>query len=117
MAKKKQTPSEHGRLSWDGRLWDRSGQVFECSEVELTRNEAEALLNASDVQVAISWCNTALRWLGPHERRRVWLNELAPNFHDTPGWKPPADAPGQLPFHAEIWRSGGKSVLLITDRD
>ena len=117
MAKKKHTSSEHGRLSWDGRLWDRSGQVFERSEDELTRSEAEVLLNAPDVQVAISWCNTSLRWLSSDERRQVWLQELVPNFHDTPDWKPPPDAPGQLPFHAELWRSGGASVLLITDRD
>lgn len=105
------------RLSWDGRLWDRSGALFEIENDELTRNEASDLIEAPDVQVAIPWCSTGLRWIEEGERTQVWRKEISPNFHDTPGWKPPPTAKGQLPFHAELWRSNGQRLLLITDRD
>jgi hypothetical protein len=49
--------------------------------------------------------------------RAAWKTELAPDFHDRPGWRPPAGAPGQLPFHAELWQSDDHRVVLFTDRD
>jgi hypothetical protein len=47
----------------------------------------------------------------------VWPQEIAPNFHDTAGWKPPPGAPGQNPYHAMAWRRGDRRLLLITDFD
>jgi hypothetical protein len=89
---------------------------FERSEQELTR-KATAGLVRDPVEVAISRGAGPLRWIPPHERDDVWRMEIEPNFHDQPGWKPPPSAPGQLPFHAEVWSRGEKRVVLITDRD
>lgn len=117
MAKSKGKPSASGRLSWDGRLWDPSGVLYEREVEELTRSEALALVRDPDIQVAVSHASRPLRWLGPDQPQRVWREELAPNFQDEPNWKPPTDAPGQLPFHAELWKSGARRVVLLTDRD
>ncbi|HET9442327.1 MAG TPA: hypothetical protein VFO65_03320 [Acidimicrobiales bacterium] len=51
------------------------------------------------------------------ERMAVWRSEIAPNFHDVVGWKPPVGAPGQLQFHAMVWQRGDRRLLLITDFD
>jgi hypothetical protein len=96
---------------------DPSGVLYEREVEELTRSEAFALVRDPDTQVAISHGSRPLRWLAPDERQTVWLEELAPNFHDEPNWKPPKGAPGQLPFHAELWKSGARRVVLVTDRD
>ena len=117
MARSKGKPSASGRLSWDGRLWDPSGVLYEREVEEVTRSEAFALVRDSDIQVAVSHASRPLRWLAPDQRQKGWSEELAPNFHDEPNWKPPTGAPGQLPFHAELWKSGARRVLLVTDRD
>jgi hypothetical protein len=91
--------------------------VYERSVDELTRTQAADLVRDQQVQVAISLGAGPLRWLDSSERGAVWRQDIAPNFCDEPGWKPPANAPGQLPFHAELWRSGEQQVLLVTDRD
>ncbi len=57
-----------------------------------------------------------MRWIDDTERERVWTEEVEPNFHDH------ADAiatatPGQLPFHATLWRRRGKELLLFDDFD
>ncbi len=117
MAKSKGKPSGSGRLSWDGRLWDPSGVLYEREVEELTRSEAFDLVRDPDIQVAVSHASRPLRWLAPDERQRVWREELAPNFHDEPKWKPPTGAPGQLPvprraleerspWHRPAYRSG-----------
>ncbi|HEV7760109.1 MAG TPA: hypothetical protein VGO78_14005 [Acidimicrobiales bacterium] len=119
MAKKRRggQPSERGRLSWDGRLWDRAGRSHVRVVDELDRATVVDLLAAIDVEVAVSACSGPLRWVEPQERMAVWKTELAPDFHDQPGWRPPAEAPGQLPFHAELWQSDDHRVVLFTDRD
>ncbi len=117
MAKSKGRPSGSGRLSWDGRLWDPSGVLYKREVEELTRSEAFDLVRDPDIQVAVSHASRSLRWLPPDQRQRVWRDEVAPNFHDEPNWKPPIGAPGQLPFHAELWKSGAGRVVLLTDRD
>ncbi len=114
---KKQKRSSQGRLSWDGRLWDPAGVLYERSVDELARTEALALLRDRNVQVAVAHASRPLRWIEHEGREAVWNQELAPNFHDQPNWRPPRDAPGQLPFHAELWTSGERRVLLLTDRD
>ena len=30
----------------------------------------------------------------------IWTTHPEPDFHNHPRWRPPAEAPGQLPFHA-----------------
>ena len=117
MAKSKGKPSGSGRLSWDGRLWDPSGVLYEREVEELTRSEAFALVRDRDIQVAVSHASRPLRWLATDQRQAVWFKELAPNFHNEPNWKPPKGASGQLPFHAELWKSGARRVVLVTDRD
>jgi hypothetical protein len=59
-----------------------------------------------DVPVVISAGACPLRWLDGEDRNTVWRREIAPNFHDSPGWKPPPGAPGQNPYHAPAWRRG-----------
>jgi hypothetical protein len=106
-----------GRLSWDGRLLNRSGVEFEKSVAELTRKAAEDLVHDPAVEVAISIGGAPLRWVSPRDRNAAWRSDIGPNFHDQPGWKPPPFARGQLPFHAELWSGDGKRVVLVTDRD
>ncbi len=114
---KTQKRSSQGRLSWDGRLWDPAGVLYQRTVDELPRSQALALLRDSKVQVAVSHASGPLRWIEHERRETIWSQELAPNFHDEPNWRPPRDAPGQLPFHAELRTSGERRVLLVTDRD
>jgi len=95
MAKSKGKTSGTGRLSWDGRLWDPSGVLYEREVEELTRSEALALVRDPDIQVAVSHASRPLRWLASDQRQTVWLEEVDPNFHDEPNWKPPTGAPGR----------------------
>lgn len=99
------------------RLWDRDGLEWTDSGAEVDRGEAERLLADPDVPAVLSMCTGPLRWLDGRDRLQVWRTEIAPNFHDVPGWKPPAGAPGQLPFHATVWKRGDELLLLITDFD
>ncbi|HEX7169036.1 MAG TPA: hypothetical protein VF230_18805 [Acidimicrobiales bacterium] len=117
MTSRKGNRAGRGRLSWDGRLCDPQGREYTREADDLDRDGARVLLGQRNVQVAISSGGRPLRWLAPGEREPMWRAEIAPNFHDEPGWRAPRDAPGQLPFHAELWRSGDESVLLLTDRD
>lgn len=103
--------------STGSRLWDRAGVEWEDTGEELTRTDAEAMMNQPDVEVAISVGTASLSWLDGAERRRVWRDEVAPNFHDQPGWRPPPSAPGQLPYHATLWRNDDRRLVLITDFD
>jgi hypothetical protein len=103
----------NGRLSWDGRLWDPNGNLYEETDEELDRRQAAELLEDSEIQVAIAACSASLRWLSPGERRTVWSNEIVPNFCDQPA---PIPSKG-LPFHADVWRSGENTVLLLTERN
>lgn len=116
-AKSKGKPNVVDGCRGNGRLWDPSGVLYEREVEELTTREAFALVRDSDIQAAVSHASRPLRWLAPHQRQTVLLEELAPNSHDEPNWKPPKGAPGQLPFHAELWRSGARRVVLVTDRD
>jgi hypothetical protein len=96
---------------------DASGVLYERDAEELTRSEALAVLSDPDIQIAISHASRPLRWLAADQRQRVWREELSPDFHDEPNWKPPTGALGQLPFHAELWKSGACRGVLLTDRD
>ena len=112
--------SQNGRLLWSAggrRLWDREGMEWESAGTEVDRVEAERILRSADVPVAVSVGSSTLRWLDGGERMSVWAIEIAPNFHDVAGWRPPVGAPGQLPFHATLWRRGEHRLLLITDHD
>ncbi len=105
----------NGRLDLHG-LWDRNGDLWLMGE-ELDRTMATALVSDRAVLVVVSWCAEPLRWLEDREREGVWRNEILPNFHDEPGWRPPPGAPGQLPFHALVFRRGQRNLLLVTDYD
>lgn len=115
--RRNERPPARGRLSWDGRLWDRAGNLYEQSDDELSREVVSSLVGDDDVEVAVSVGGGPLRWVEFKQRRSVWTRELEPNFHDQPNWKAPQTAPGQLPFHAELWQRGERRVLLFTDRD
>lgn len=115
--KKQKAPRwPNGRIDAHG-LWDRDGDLWTISEEELDRKAAGSLIGDPTVPVVVSWCAGPLRWLDGGERQEVWRDEILPNFHDEPGWRPPPGAPGQLPFHAEAWQQGTRRLLLITDRD
>jgi hypothetical protein len=111
--KKKQPAPTNGRLSWDGRLWDRKGDEWTNAHEEIERPEVEELLRRGNVEVAIAECGGPLRWLEEGERIDVWRREIAPDFHDVPNWKPPRDAPGQWPYSARIWRRGDATLILF----
>ena len=106
------------RLGLKSIMWDRQGREFVWFR-EVDRETAQRLVTEPEVQVAIYACVTALRWIEPQDRSRVWRDELAPNLNDDPDWKPPRGAPGQRPFSAELWRevNGNAAVLLFNDHD
>ena len=100
------------------RLWDRDGLEWTDSGEELDQAESERLLADLAVPAVMSMGAGPLRWLDGSERLHVWRTDIAPNFHDVSGWKPPPGAPGQKPFHVTMWkRDGGAVLLLITDFD
>ena len=118
MAKKRALPN--GRLLWGGggsRLWDRAGDEWQPTGDELDRVEAQHAVERPDVQVAMSVGTAPLRWLDGPARLDAWRNEILPNFHDVPGWKPPPGSPGQKPLHATVWKRGETELILITDLD
>lgn len=108
-----------GRVVWSSagrRLWDRDSVEWEDTGRELNRVEAERVLMAPGVEVAVSEGGGGpVRWLDGPERLRVWREEIAPNFHDQPGWRPPSGAPRAQPFHATVWRHRERWLLLLTD--
>jgi hypothetical protein len=114
--KRGEAPSRR-RLSWDGRLWDTHGLEYHQVEEELTREMVITLVTDKAVVMAISRGSGSLMWPAEADRQQVWREDIEPNFHDQPGWKPPRSAPGQLPFHAELWVAGARRLLLLTDRD
>ncbi len=100
------------------RLWDREGFEWQDADKEVDHAEAERMLRSADVPVVISMGAGPLRWIDDvAERVAVWRSEIAPNFHDVAGWKPPRGAPGQLQFHATVWQRGDRRLLLVTDFD
>lgn len=115
--RKRRKAPRQGRLSWDGRLWDRQEVEYDQVEEELTKDRATAIVVDETVAMAISRWSEPLRWPTLAERQRVWRDEIEPNFHDQPRPKRPGSERGQLPFHPELWTAHGSLVLLITDRD
>jgi hypothetical protein len=118
VAKKRAQAPANGRMSWDGRMWDRQVREFEMAR-ELDRAEAQALLTDDQVQLAIYSSTSALEWVEPKDRRRAWNERILPRLHDNPGWRPPAGAPGTLPFVPELWSevNGSGRTLVFNDHD
>src|SRR4051794_20814280 len=118
VAKKREQAPANGRMSWDGRMWDRQGRQFEMTR-ELDRAEAHALLSDEQVQVAIYSSTSALEWVEAKDRRRTWSERILPRLHDTPDWQPPPGEPGTLPFVPELWSEvkGIGKTLVFNDRD
>ena len=83
MSRRRSSPPANGRMSWDGRLWDRAGRQYEKGS-EPTRDEAKVLLDQPAVQVAIQEFTLPLQWVEPAERPSVWKDKLAPRLHDSP---------------------------------
>jgi hypothetical protein len=101
----------------DDRLWDDTGREWRRVEHDLGRPDVARLLTRPDVRVGIHACRRWLRWVAGGERNAVWVKEIEPNFHDRPDYRPPPGAPGQLPFHATLWRDGDDELLLFDDFD
>lgn len=115
-------PSATGRLIWSStgyRLLDQQGIELQPADGELTREDVQARLSDPSVRVVVYAGASALRWYSGDDSGRVWKDEIAPNFHDTPGWRPPPSARGQRPFHALRWTYPGRraDVLMFTDYD
>jgi hypothetical protein len=101
-------------------LWDRDGLLYTRAKRNLPKRVARELLRDQAVQVAVSrgW-PPDLVWLDSLEvREESWSVDLSGNLKGTPGWKPPREAPGQLPLEAELWEAqDGSRVLLFQDHD
>ena len=102
------------------RLWDREGVLYTRAKRRLSKSRARDLLLDSSVQVAVSrgWPPVPV-WLdSERDRLNAWESDLSRNLLGTPNWKPPRDAPGQLPLEAELWEAEtGARVLVFQDHD
>ncbi|HEX2849554.1 MAG TPA: hypothetical protein VHN98_03340, partial [Acidimicrobiales bacterium] len=92
-------PPAGGRFVWSagGAPSDRDRLPWADRGRELNRLEAARLLSLPTVEVAVAGEGGTRRWLDGGERRRVWRDEIEPNFHDQPGWRPPPSAPRRRP--------------------
>lgn len=91
----------------DDRLWDALGREWRRTNDELSREEIGRLLRRDDVQVGVHTSRSVLRWVAPKERQKTWAQEIEPNFHDRPDYRPPDGAPGQasVPWHSVVERN------------
>ena len=110
---------ERDRLD-EHQLWDRSGLLFARAKRRLPRRVARDLLGQAAIQVAVSrgWPRQPLWVDSMEDRAEAWDADFSRNLAGTPGWKPPRDAPGQLPLEAELWEAAdGSQILLFNDHD
>lgn len=72
------------------------------------------LVKTGELPVAIHSCGEGVRWRTPGEAPDAWASVQA-DFEDVEGWRPPATAPGELPYRAELWRAlvGSAQALVL----
>lgn len=99
------------------RLWDEKGREWLPFRDEVHRAEILQVLARDDVKVGIYTSRGVLRWVRPEDKWRVWREEIDRNFHDRPDYMPPRGAPGQLPYHGTLYRSGDDLLLVFDDFD
>lgn len=98
----------------DGQLFDDAGEEWMAVRNDMTRAEVLHLLTDSSVALGIHRnYGDPLRWIPANRRTQVWREEIEPEFFDNPNWRPPVDAPGQLPYRALLYRAGDRQLLLF----
>lgn len=108
------------RLLWQARgerFFDPAGVEYELSRVGLGRAEFTRALEAGGLPVAVHNCGEGVNWWTADKAREGW-SAVQSEFEDVQGWQPPADAPGALPYRAELWRAlsrKGEVLLLRND--
>jgi hypothetical protein len=111
--KRQQAPRHRNRFE-DRRIFDDEGVEWELARGDLSRKEVLSLLDQPSVPVGIHRnFGDALRWVPAADKQRVWTGEIEPDFFDQPNWRPPRDAPGQLPYHAVLYRRPGLELLMF----
>lgn len=110
----------HARLLWQGRtqrLFDPAGLEYELSRVGLRRAEITRLLARSGIPVAVHDCGRGVSWCSGDTATAQW-NAAQSDFEDVKGWRPPSDAPGTLPYRAELWRAQtGEDEVIVLRND
>ena len=95
------------------RLFDPTGQEFRRAAVDLTRADVDQVLTEGRAHVAVVLCGMGVTWAERPQRRAIWEKQVRKDFEDVDGWRPPHDAPGTLPFRAEIWQSTRDDSLAL----
>lgn len=104
-------------------VWARGGtRLFGLGGIEylrvgtLDRVEVERLLSLGELDAVQVECGGGItEWVGPSKARRLWL-DVEGDLSDVHGWRPPAEAPGIVPYQAELWRSTrGHHVIVFVN--
>lgn len=76
----------------------------------------DRLLSLGELDAVRVECGGGItEWVGPSEARRVWL-DIEADLSDVQGWRPPSEAPGMMPYQAELWRSAeGRYVIVYVN--
>lgn len=110
---------QHARLLWQARgerLFDPAGLEYELSRVGLRRAEFTNALQDSELPVAVHNCGEGVNWWTADKARDGW-SAVQSDFEDVKGWWPPADAPGALPYRAELWVALNRSGAVLVFRN
>ena len=99
------------------RFFDDHGAEWVLEDRDLSRTRIADLLGTAGVRVAVHTSRSSLRWIDPAARLTIWKAEIEPNFHDRKDYRPPPNAPGQLPFHGTLWKRDGQVLLIFDDFD
>ncbi|WP_406829558.1 hypothetical protein ABEG17_11195 [Pedococcus sp. KACC 23699] len=96
------------------RLFDPAGVEYAPARHGLLRCDVDRLVRARELPLAVHDCGDGVSWNSETVAFIVW-SSVQDDFEDVEGWMPPADAPGALPYRAEIWRSAGtdRHVLVL----
>ncbi len=110
---------QSARLLWQARgerLFDPAGLEYELSRVGLRRAEFTRVLQDSELPVAVHNCGEGVTWWTADKARDGW-SAVQSDFEDVKGWRPPADAPGALPYRAELWRAVDAASAVVVFRN
>lgn len=110
---------QSARFLWRGRsqrLFDPAGLEYEVSRVGLRRAEFTKVVQDGELPVAVHNCGAGVNWWTADKARDGW-SAVAADFEDVKGWQPPADAPGALPYRAELWVALDRSGPVLVFRN